>query len=190
MSRTNRDVADPTPATRGPLLQRVPLSLRALLYYLGFLAFCLILLPWLAHRLGTRFLPQTWHLQLGWARAGGWLIFAASYLSYTVSSFVLMRRGRGAYVEFDPPKHFVASGPFRWCRNPIAAGLLAMIFGEALAFSSTGIFLLFLIGLPLAHLQVVLLEEPLLEKRFGQAYLDYRTRVPRWIPRPPRRESP
>ncbi len=187
MTGTNRDADDARSATRGVLsrlLQRIPLSVRTVVYYFSFLAFILILVPWLAHVLGRRFLP--WQFEIGWWRAGGWVVFGVCYLLYTVSSLVLMRRGRGAYVEFDPPKEFVATGPFRWCRNPIAACVLGMILGEALAFSSTGILLLFLVGLPLAHLQVVLLEEPLLEKRFGQTYLDYQAWVPRWIPRLPR----
>jgi protein-S-isoprenylcysteine O-methyltransferase Ste14 len=80
----------------------------------------------------------------------------------------------------------VATGPFQWCRNPIAGSVVGMVLGEALALSSVGILLLFVVAIPLAHMQVVLLEEPLLEKRFGSAYNDYRARVPRWLPRPPR----
>jgi protein-S-isoprenylcysteine O-methyltransferase Ste14 len=190
MADTKREVADGRFATRGALarvLERVPLALRTVVYYVSFLGFILILLPGLAHLLGRRLLP--WQVEIGGWRVVGWGLFAVCYLLYTVSSLVLMRRGRGAYVEFDPPREFVATGPFRWCRNPIAACVLGMILGEALAFSSAGIFALFLVGLPLAHLQVVLLEEPLLAKRFGQIYRDYRARVPRWIPRPPRGDS-
>ncbi len=190
MTGEKHDVADARPAARGPLprlLERIPLPVRTLFYYAFFLAFILILVPWLAHTLGKRFVP--WQVEVGWGRVVGWVIFGVSYVVYTGASWVLMRRGRGAYVEFDPPKEFVVTGPFRWCRNPIAACVLGMILGEALAFSSVGILLLFLAGWPLAHLQVVLLEEPLLEKRFGQTYRDYRARVPRWIPRPPRGET-
>ena len=191
MAGTKREVADARSATRGALsqvLQRIPVPVRTVVYYFSFLAFILVLVPWLAHVLGRRFLP--WQLEIGWVRVIGWVVFGGFYLLYTGSSLVLVRRGRGAYVEFDPPKDFVATGPFRWCRNPIAACVLGMIFGEALAFSSTGIFILFMVGLPLAHLQVVLLEEPLLVTRFGQTYLDYRARVPRWIPRRPRGDAP
>ena len=168
-------------------LNRIPLLLRAILYYIFFLAIIMVLVPWLAHQVSLKFLP--WPYEIGFGRTVGWVIFSVMYVFYTYASVLLMRRGRGAYVEFDPPKEFVATGMFRWCRNPIAACLLGMIFGEALAFSSTGIMLLFLVGLPLAHLQVVLLEEPLLKKRFGQTYLDYQTRVPRWIPRLPREQT-
>jgi protein-S-isoprenylcysteine O-methyltransferase Ste14 len=36
------------------------------------------------------------------------------------------------------------------------------------------------------HLFVTGYEERKLGRRFGDAYLEYRRRVPRWIPRPPR----
>ncbi len=177
------------PATH-PLIERIPLTVRRVACYLACVVFILGLLPYLADRLGHELLPASWHFEIGWWRIVGAVIFVVCLVLYTASSITLMRYGRGAYIEFDPPKEFVAVGPFRWCRNPIAACVLGMVAGEALAFSSTGIALfLLLIGLPLAQAQVVLLEEPLLEKRFGQAYREYRARVPRWIPRPPRKES-
>jgi protein-S-isoprenylcysteine O-methyltransferase Ste14 len=33
------------------------------------------------------------------------------------------------------------------------------------------------------HVYFILSEEPGLEKRFGQEYLEYKKNVPRWIPR-------
>ena len=151
MPDADHQPANPPPPAHGlltPLLKHIPLPTRAVVYYVAFLGFVLILLPSLAHGLAQRFLP--WHLEIAWGRALGWVVFGLGFLLYTLSSVTLMRRGRGTYVEFDPPQEFVATGPFRWCRNPIAACLLAMLLGEALAFSSTGIFLLFLLGLPLA----------------------------------------
>ncbi len=173
-----------------PLLERIPLAVRRVACYLACILFIIALLPYLADRAGRALLPASWHFEIGWWRIVGAVVFLTCLVLYTTSSITLMRHGRGAYIEFDPPKEFVAIGPFRWCRNPIAACVVGMVAGEAIAFSSTGIALFFLLGLPLAQAQVVLLEEPLLEKRFGQTYRDYRARVPRWIPRPPRKESP
>ena len=189
MNQPNRPaVADSSPARAAATswLDKIPLSLRTVFYYFFFLAFILGAVPYAAHWAAARWLPATMHFDIFWIKPIGWIIFAFTYVLYTAASIVLMKRGHGAYVEFDPPKEFVATGPFRWCRNPIAACVLGMVLGEALAFSSTGIFLLFAVGLPLAHMQVVLMEEPLLEQRFGQTYLDYKRRVPRWIPRIPR----
>jgi protein-S-isoprenylcysteine O-methyltransferase Ste14 len=170
-------------------LDRIPLKLRMVFYGVFFLALVLVGLPWLVHRLDV-YVPA-WHVEIGLPlRVVGWVAFAAFLLTYLWCSYILSSRGKGAYVEFDPPKHFVATGPFRWTRNPIAACVVGMIFGLALAFSSTGMFLLFVIGVPLAHLQVVRMEEPLLRERFGSAYEDYMRRVPRWVPRRPADEQP
>lgn len=179
--------ADPLPAAgvRGTPLDRIPLAARMVVYYVAFLAFVLIVLPFAAMQADPLFGSYALKLPLA-VRAVGWCIFAACLLAYTVAAFHLASRGRGAYVEFDPPKQFVASGPFRWCRNPIAACVLGMLLGEALGLSSIGVLALLIIGLPIAHAQVVLLEEPLLLKRFGQPYADYLRSVPRWIPRSPR----
>ncbi|RMF86259.1 MAG: isoprenylcysteine carboxylmethyltransferase family protein [Planctomycetota bacterium] len=165
-------------------LRRIPLPLRVGFYYLVFLTLILWIVPSLAHAAGLRWLP--WRPDFGAARPFGWLLFGVCFVLYTASSIVLTSRGRGAYVEFDPPTEFVASGPYRWCRNPIAACVLGMLLGLGIAFSSAGILVFFALGLALAHAQVVLLEEPLLRRRFGRRYEEYCRRVPRWLPRPPR----
>jgi len=164
--------------------RRVPLAIRGACYYVVFLATALVAAPLLADALCARFLP--WRLELGALRWPGWGLFAICLASYTACSYWLMSRGRGAYVEFDPPERFVADGPFRWSRNPIAACVLGMLLGEAVGLSSAGVLVLFLLAAPLAHLQVMCLEEPLLARRFGDSYARYLRRTPRWIPRPPR----
>ncbi len=179
--------ADTTRAPRGGL-SRIPLAVRMIAYGVSFLAVVLVVLPWLFHRAGERILSRP--LEIGGFRWVGAGLFLASFFLYVRSSWWLTRKGRGAYVEFDPPREFVATGPYRWVRNPIAGSLVLMLLGESLVFSSTGIFLLFLLAVPLAHIQVVWLEEPLLRKRFGASYERYVSRVPRWVPRRPREESP
>ncbi|HSA26438.1 MAG TPA: isoprenylcysteine carboxylmethyltransferase family protein [Phycisphaerae bacterium] len=168
-------------------LDSIPLTARMIFYAIFFLTGVLVGLPYLAYQIDVH-LPAC-RVDIGVFRYVGVAVFVLFFVIYARGSYTLTRLGRGAYVEFDPPKEFVATGPFCWCRNPIAGSVVGMILGEALAFSSVGIFLLFLVAIPLAHLQVVLLEEPLLERRFGSAYNDYRARVPRWFPRPPGNEG-
>jgi protein-S-isoprenylcysteine O-methyltransferase Ste14 len=185
MSDTSPTPAAPRPVDPGTglrgMLRRVPLPIRMLIYGTFFLAAVLVGLPWLAARLDV--LVPALHVEIGPLRWIGVVAAAAFFALYVAASWVLSARGRGAYVEFDPPARFVAAGPFRFARNPIAASLVGVLLSEALAFSSTGIFALFLLALPLAHLQVVLLEEPLLRRRFGDVYEEYVRRVPRWLPR-------
>lgn len=174
----------PIPASGlAPRLQFIPLPVRMVLYTLAFLSFILGLLPYLAYQLDV-YVPR-WHVEIGPLRFVGWLMLAGFLGMYLWCSYLLSRLSGGAFVEFDPPQGFVATGPFLWSRNPIAGCVVAMLLSEAIAFSSTGIFLLFLVSMPLAHLQVTRLEEPLLQKRFGDAYEAYLREVPRWLPRRP-----
>jgi protein-S-isoprenylcysteine O-methyltransferase Ste14 len=168
-------------------LRPIPLSARMFFYGVFFLSAVLIGLPWLAYRIDVH-LPAC-HWEIGWLRLIGAALFVVGLSTYIRSSYVLSSCGQGAYVEFDPPQEFVSKGPYRWVRNPIAACVVLMLLGEAVAFSSTGILLLFVAAIPLAHLQVVLLEEPLLLKRFGRTYAEYQARVPRWLPKRPREGS-
>ena len=165
------------------LLRRTPLSLRMCFYSLFFLGLVLVALPWLCYRIDVW--RPAWHVEIGWWRLLGAAGLTVFFAAYVYCSYELTTRGQGAYVEFDPPSKFVAGGPYRWLRNPVAASVVGMVLGEAVALSSTGVFMLFLAAIPLAHLQVVLIEERLLRKRFGSTYEDYLHRVPRWFPRRP-----
>jgi protein-S-isoprenylcysteine O-methyltransferase Ste14 len=93
--------------------------------------------------------------------------------------------GRGTPGLWDPPRRFVAAGPYRWVRNPIYVAAVLIVSGEAWLFGSPDL-LLYAAGLAVAfHLFVVGYEEPRLRARFGEPYETYRRTVPRWIPRPP-----
>jgi protein-S-isoprenylcysteine O-methyltransferase Ste14 len=176
-------VHDPADNPAAPVLQRIPLSLRMTVYTLLFLGLVLGVLPFLFYHLDHTLLPQL-RVEVGPAlRRVGWVWFGLSLLAYLGASIVLTTKGKGPFVEFDPPKELVIDGPYRFVRNPVVCALLSTQFGEALAFSSTGILLMFLIFAFLGHRQVTRLEEPLLRQRYGQAYVDYCTHVPRWIPR-------
>lgn len=170
----------PLPAPKNTLW----LVVRMVVYFVGFLSLVLGVVPYGAHQL-TR-IPgwPSIHLGLPGQIVGG-VLWLAFFAWYTVCSIWLSALGRGAYVEFDPPQELVVSGPYRWVRNPVAAGVVALIGAEGIFFSSTGILLLFAVAVCLAHLQVVLIEEPRLAKRFGATYRQYCQHVPRWIPRRP-----
>jgi protein-S-isoprenylcysteine O-methyltransferase Ste14 len=119
---------------------------------------------------------------LGLAVAGG-LVAAAC-----IATFVTV--GRGTPAPFDPPREFVASGPYRFVRNPMYAGAGAALLGVGLYLASPAIVLLTLGFLVTMHLFVVLYEEDALERRFGESYLRYRAGVHRWLVGRPYRSEP
>jgi protein-S-isoprenylcysteine O-methyltransferase Ste14 len=80
------------------------------------------------------------------------------------------------------PTKFVVLGPFLYVRNPMSLGGVTMMFGLALFCRSISILLFSAILFLALHGIVVFWEEPFLEKRYGESYLQYKHRVNRWVP--------
>jgi protein-S-isoprenylcysteine O-methyltransferase Ste14 len=76
----------------------------------------------------------------------------------------------------------VDSGPFAWVRNPLYLGNIALWVGFALVARLVWMAPLLAFVLGLEYHAIVTWEEDLLESRIGEAYRDYMTRVPRWMP--------
>ena len=94
--------------------------------------------------------------------------------------------GRGTPGLWDAPRRVVVAGPYRWVRNPIYIAALLVVLGEAWLFMSLPVLAYAGAMAVFFHLFVTGYEERKLSRRFGASYLEYRRRVPRWIPRPPR----
>jgi protein-S-isoprenylcysteine O-methyltransferase Ste14 len=80
----------------------------------------------------------------------------------------------------EPTRALVTTGVHGWTRNPIYLGMFLVYGGFGVAAHSAWVFVF---ALPLAILiryGVVAREEAYLERRFGDAYLDYKRRVRRW----------
>jgi protein-S-isoprenylcysteine O-methyltransferase Ste14 len=155
-------------------------ALRSLVYMAGFL----FLWGWLA--LQVRSIGADWTLPQDSRAVGTVLMIVGCLLVLScVGWFVVV--GRGTPAPFDPPRSFVPGGPYQWVRNPMYLGALLVLVGFGLWHASVSMVLLALPALALAHLFVVLYEEPALRRRFGMPYVTYLSLVNRWIPKPPRR---
>jgi protein-S-isoprenylcysteine O-methyltransferase Ste14 len=156
-------------------------ALRSVVYASGFL----FLWGWAAVSV-RRFDPWLGIALPVWLRAPGFilLVFGAVAGLACVASFIT--RGRGTPAPFDAPREFVATGPYRYCRNPMYVGGAAMLAGFGLFAGSPSVLLLAVGMSALAHTFVVVYEEPTLRKTFGQTYVDYCRSVHRWLPRLPR----
>jgi protein-S-isoprenylcysteine O-methyltransferase Ste14 len=88
--------------------------------------------------------------------------------------------GHGTLAPIDPPKHLVVQGLYRFTRNPMYNGVMAILFGKAWLFSSLPLLRYALLVFLLFHLFVVFYEERTLGSRFGDAFSTYRRAVPRW----------
>jgi protein-S-isoprenylcysteine O-methyltransferase Ste14 len=92
-------------------------------------------------------------------------------------------QGRGTPAPIDPPKELVATGFYRYVRNPMYVGSLLIIIGYFLWFKFVWLIVYAGIVFLVVHLFVTLYEEPILKKKFGASYEEYFKKVPRWIPK-------
>ena len=109
------------------------------------------------------------------------MVIGALLVLACVAVFIIS--GKGTPAVFDPPREFVAVGPYAYVRNPLYIGGFILLVGFGLFLSSVSILLLAVILLFLFHLFVVFVEEPTLERTFGKSYKEYKKRINRWVPR-------
>jgi len=62
----------------------------------------------------------------------GYAVAAIGAWIYVVCAREFTTRGRGTPAPYDPPRELVASGLYRWVRNPMYVGILSILAGEAL----------------------------------------------------------
>ncbi len=156
-------------------------ALRAAVYMSGFV----FLWGWLAVTL-RRWDPQLGGPLPGWLQLPGVIAALGGALLALVCGAYFVARGRGTPAPFDAPREFVATGPYRWVRNPMYVGGLALLAGAALWVRSPAMLLLAAAAGVLVHGFVLYYEEPALRHRFGATYDAYTRRVNRWLPRRPR----
>jgi protein-S-isoprenylcysteine O-methyltransferase Ste14 len=142
-----------------------------------------VLIPtWIARRSHTLFAIGQSAIELAIQLVGlaalavGLTLFVASLRHFAV-------HGRGTLAPWDPPRQLVIAGPYRYVRNPMISGVVFTLAAEALVLLSRPHVEWMLTFLAINLVYIPLFEEPQLESRFGDAYREYKRRVPRVIPR-------
>jgi protein-S-isoprenylcysteine O-methyltransferase Ste14 len=131
-------------------------------------------------------LPVAVLVEQGWtgrARHPRWVpLLGWGYLQYRLAGrYRQSRAGGPPGMSQGMPDRLVFTGPYRWTRNPMYLGHL--MFAAGLTFTTrsplaTGVS----VALVPWFRRRVARDEDRLAARFGQAYLDYTARVPRWLP--------
>ena len=122
---------------------------------------------------------------------GGWKLrvpLAVALLAAGVTLMVSTVRlfataGRGTLAPWDPTQRLVVRGVYRYVRNPMISGVLCILVAEAAAFGSLALLGWSALFFVVNAVYIPLVEEPGLERRFGEAYRRYKQSVPRWVPR-------
>ncbi len=132
------------------------------------------------------FMAAAWGLARLWAPLGDMLLWpglglVAVGIALIVWSALAFRRARTTIVPHQPPSALVEAGPYRFSRNPIYLADLVILAGLALTLGAP-LALILLVPFHAVLLRLFILpEEAVLARDLGQPYLDFKTRVRRWI---------
>jgi protein-S-isoprenylcysteine O-methyltransferase Ste14 len=113
-----------------------------------------------------------------WIVAGSLILIGLGLFAAGVRNFA---RAATPLPTSQPARVLVTTGIHGWSRNPIYLGMFLIYVGIGAAAQSPWVLIL---TLPLAitvRYGVVAREEAYLERRFGDAYLNYKRRVRRWL---------
>jgi protein-S-isoprenylcysteine O-methyltransferase Ste14 len=113
-----------------------------------------------------------------------------SVLPLTIGLFLILWsifhfiKAKGTPVPINPPPKLVTTGPYAHLRNPMITGMFILLFGLGILFNSASLVFIFTpLFILLNVLELKTIEEPELEKRLGEKYLEYKKKVPMFIPR-------
>jgi protein-S-isoprenylcysteine O-methyltransferase Ste14 len=121
------------------------------------------------------FLPAP--LPAGWLGA---IVFVLALALGAWAIVTMIRAGSNVPTNL-PTTTIVESGPYRLTRNPIYLGMFLGLIGLAIAFNNLWLLMMLVpFGLVIRY-GVVAREEAYLERKFGDIYLGYRSRVRRWL---------
>ena len=114
------------------------------------------------------------------AISAGFLVFGLFYVIWSVIHFLKVK---GTPVPINPPPKLVSTGPYAYTRNPMLTGVFSLMFGIGFWISSFSLIVIFTPLFILVNtLELKLIEEPELEKRLGDKYVDYKKKTPMFIP--------
>jgi protein-S-isoprenylcysteine O-methyltransferase Ste14 len=97
------------------------------------------------------------------------------------TAMLVMRRARANIQPHRAATALVTTGPFAWSRNPIYLGNTVLIAGAALVFGNPWLLLMAAVTARLVSLLAIRREEEHLALLFGDAWIAYAQRTPRWL---------
>ncbi|WP_114570642.1 methyltransferase family protein [Exiguobacterium flavidum] len=108
------------------------------------------------------------------------LLYGGVFLRY--AGIVQLKRQFTRHVSVEPGDELVSSGPYRYVRHPLYAGLLLITAGFPLYFGLYALTCIGFLAMFLALHHRIKLEEEMLTDSFGSAYTDWAKERKRLIP--------
>jgi protein-S-isoprenylcysteine O-methyltransferase Ste14 len=98
----------------------------------------------------------------------------------TISCFI--SKGEGTIAPWSSTKKLITVGAYAHVRNPMLTGAFLVLIGETIPMGSLPLSIYTTVFISINLFYIPLIEEPKLTKKFGKEYLNYKQKVPRWIP--------
>jgi protein-S-isoprenylcysteine O-methyltransferase Ste14 len=109
------------------------------------------------------------------------LVVRLGGIAFGVWGLLSLRRARTNICPLKSTAAIIATGPYRFSRNPAYLGFSIALFGAALVWNTLWGVLLLIPLLIIMHYGVILREERYLEAKFGDAYREYCAKVRRYL---------
>jgi protein-S-isoprenylcysteine O-methyltransferase Ste14 len=163
-------------ATGGKKLKILTTPVAAIIFF-GIIVLFVFASFWLDKWLTCLHFSSTW-----WSLGLAWLLilFGWFIMFWPVIAFFSTR---GTPVPFNPPPKLITTGLYAYVRNPMLLGMFIFMLGLGVLFGSLSLIFIFtplFIFINVLYLKAI--EEKELEKKFGREYLEYKKRVPMFIP--------
>ena len=143
--------------------------------YRGFLPVPFLLIP--------LFVPGE-QTRRGWLIAGILILLGEAFRLAGVSAAGSVTRRRSRNVQ-----RLVTYGVFSWMRNPLYVGNFLIWIGFVVGSGVWWFIPVAIVLFAVEYSLIVRYEEGVLESIFGDEYVQYKGRTPRWFPRPPATKS-
>ena len=110
----------------------------------------------------------------------GAMVFVLALALFAWAIITITRAGSNVPTN-RPTTTIVEAGPYRFTRNPIYLSMFLGLTGLAIAFDNLWLLVMLVPFALVIRYGVVAREEAYLERKFGDVYSGYRSRVRRWL---------
>ena len=93
----------------------------------------------------------------------------------------IFKQKKTTIKPFEKSSALVTNGPFKFSRHPIYLGMFLTVLGLAVFLGSMISFLPAIVFFFIMDIVFITKEEKMMQKTFGQEYLDYKKRVRKWL---------
>jgi protein-S-isoprenylcysteine O-methyltransferase Ste14 len=115
------------------------------------------------------------------SESGAGIAVLALGLALGAWAITILRRAGTRVETTKPTTTIVTTGPYRLTRNPIYVGMVVILIGLAIALNTAWLLVALVPFYLIIRYGVIAREEAYLERKFGDMYLSYKSRVRRWI---------